>query len=166
MQDERLSRNFRLSEFYSPRDPDRSTRPDPRLVAGLQAFRDFINQEGREKRIIITSGVRSPAYNAQIGGAPRSQHVLGRAADIAVVETLARGTYRHWTSEEIIEAVERFGQFTGRGLYPGQYFAHVDVRRGLTGEVTRWVEQIEDGKKTWPAVADFGPWLKEGDDVA
>tara|TARA_R110002012_G_scaffold263287_3_gene446011 strand:+ start:236 stop:586 length:351 start_codon:yes stop_codon:yes gene_type:complete len=39
------------------------------------------------KPVTITSGCRCPEYNGKVGGALRSQHVLGRAADIQVKDT-------------------------------------------------------------------------------
>uniref|UniRef100_UPI0018DB80FE D-Ala-D-Ala carboxypeptidase family metallohydrolase n=1 Tax=Xanthomonas citri TaxID=346 RepID=UPI0018DB80FE len=35
--------------------------------------------------IIINSAIRCPAHNAAVGGAPKSQHLLGTATDIRAV---------------------------------------------------------------------------------
>jgi uncharacterized protein YcbK (DUF882 family) len=36
--------------------------------------------------IPISSGYRSPDYNAQVGGAPKSYHLLGQAFDVPIVD--------------------------------------------------------------------------------
>lgn len=36
------------------------------------------------RRVLVTSGYRSPAVNAAVGGVPGSAHTLGEAADVAV----------------------------------------------------------------------------------
>lgn len=165
MKDRMLERNFWLHEFYTnPQDKGPFVEPDPLLVRGLQMFRDLLNTNpgGAKRAIIISSGVRSEAHNRAIGGAPRSQHVLGKAADIKVLEIATNGATEFWPSVKIVAEIERAGLFTGRGLYPGCYFAHVDTRNGLTeeGGVVRWVEKIVNDQATWPAVASFEPWFK------
>ena len=40
------------------------------------------------KQYVITSGYRSPKYNASVGGAKSSVHMTGKAIDISV-----RGSY-------------------------------------------------------------------------
>lgn len=112
------------------------------LKEGLLTLREAIGRP-----IIISSGYRCPAYNKYVGGAPKSQHMLGTAADIMV---------RGYTSEQLIELVEELDLFTGRGLYPTRGFAHVDVRRGLFGLPTRWVQP--PGKSQF-AVASFNSYL-------
>src|SRR6185295_4090186 len=44
--------------------------------------------------IHITSGYRTESYNRQIGGALRSQHVQGRAADIHIDEVAPAEVYK------------------------------------------------------------------------
>ena len=77
-----LTANFSLSEF-AQRDP---YRPVPqqyranalRLARQLQPLRDVVG------RIVITSSYRTMAKNAEVGGAPTSQHLSTKAADFVV----------------------------------------------------------------------------------
>jgi len=109
------------------------------LVNGLQQVRDKVG-----KPILVTSGYRCPAYNASLSGAAsQSKHMKGTAADIRV---------DGMTSEQLMKVVEELNLFTGRGLYPGQGFVHVDVRNGLHGSVTRWVKRIN---KPYQGVTSF-----------
>lgn len=69
---------------------------------------------GRELR--ITSGYRSPAYNAKVGGAKRSYHLKGRAFDVEA---------KTWHQRvEIFCRAYSLG-FRGFGWYEG--FLHVDT---------------------------------------
>ena len=84
----RLSNNFKLEEFErsntagqlgidntAPREAiDNLSRLCTLL---LQPLRDYY-----KTKIFINSGYRSPDLNARIGGAPKSQHLRGQAADI------------------------------------------------------------------------------------
>lgn len=132
-----VSKNFRLSEFKC-RDAARGLNKPPYcngssgnidtdLITGLQDLRDKIGNP-----VIITSGYRCPAYNTYVKGASSSQHMFGTAVDIRV---------DGMTSEDLMRVVEQMDIFTGRGLYPGQGFIHVDTRRGLRGgRVSRWIQ--------------------------
>ncbi len=108
----RLSVDFQANEFA-----DRGTGRnwvDRELVGGVQMLRE---RTGRPLHII--SGCRGPVRNAAVGGAPRSQHLVGRAADIspAPPQKLVRG----------------LRYFTGLGLAgKGSVVRHVDVREGAT----------------------------------
>jgi len=53
-------------------------RIDPDLLSKVE---EVARRFGRP--LTITSGFRSPSYNARVGGARRSQHQLGRAVDIS-----------------------------------------------------------------------------------
>ena len=61
---------------------------DDELVVLLQCIREHFG-----KPVHITSGYRTAAHNAAVGGSKSSQHLLGRAADFYVegvpVETVA-----------------------------------------------------------------------------
>jgi Uncharacterized protein conserved in bacteria len=88
---------------------------DSELIDKLELLRTAVG-----KPLYILSGYRCEKHNTDVGGAPRSQHLLGKAADVAAarigVDTLAR-------------AAERAG-FRGIGRYRKQGFVHVDVRPG------------------------------------
>lgn len=87
MNDQQLSKNFFLSEFI---DSDMATRrgiPNlpsdialgnirQQLAPGMQRIRDLL-----QTPVVISSGYRSIALNNAVGGSPKSQHVLGQAAD-------------------------------------------------------------------------------------
>ena len=62
--------------------PDESALKNlARLAQTLEQVRTLLGHE-----IAINSGYRSPALNAAVGGAPRSQHVEGLAADFICPE--------------------------------------------------------------------------------
>lgn len=79
----------------------------------LERLRDHIG-----KPFVIHSAYRSAAYNANVGGAPRSMHLLARAFDIDM-----RGHDPHE-----FEAAARAHGFNGIGRYPKQNFLHIDTR--------------------------------------
>ncbi|KDR95891.1 Peptidase M15 [Peptoclostridium litorale DSM 5388] len=68
------------------------------------------------KPIIINSGYRNPGYNRKVGGSPKSQHMLGTAADIRI-----KGLSSKAVADIAIECGAR-----GVGVY--DTFTHVDVR--------------------------------------
>lgn len=115
-----VSAHFSLREFE-----DRTTHQvmlDPNLVQKLEALRALVGVP-----ITVTSGYRTPAHNAQVGGAQDSQHELGKAADIV------------WSGIEMETAVtlaEQVG-FTGIGSYADGHL-HVDVRDVQAGGVIKW----------------------------
>ena len=69
-----LAPGFKVREFRC-RDGSDAIMIDQTLVVLLQAIREHFN-----KPITITSGYRTAAHNAAVGGAKSSQHLLGRAA--------------------------------------------------------------------------------------
>lgn len=68
--------------------------------------------------IMVSSAYRCPVHNANVGGVPNSQHVMGTACDIYV-----DGDY-----EEFYNLVRVSNLFDGVGHYPYSQFVHVDVR--------------------------------------
>ena len=72
----KLAPGFKVREFRC-RDGSDVVMIDQTLVVLLQAIREHFG-----KPITITSGYRTAAHNAAVGGAKSSQHLLGRAADI------------------------------------------------------------------------------------
>jgi hypothetical protein len=82
----KLSPHFHLDEFTDSQTAQRrglDNTPPPEVVERLK-----VTAEGLErvrallgKPILISSGYRSPAVNRAVGGASKSAHVLGYAAD-------------------------------------------------------------------------------------
>ena len=73
-----LSPHFHVREFRC-KDGTDTVMVDEALTVVLQCIREHFG-----KAVTITSGYRTPAHNAAVGGAKSSQHLLGRAADIRV----------------------------------------------------------------------------------
>lgn len=80
--------------------------------------------------VSVLSGYRTQTYNQTIGAAPRSQHVEGRAADVAILYSAPESVHA------AALALHRGGQVQlgGLGLYPT--FVHLDVRPGE--RLARW----------------------------
>lgn len=104
-----LSAHFNRSEFDS-HDGARAD-PVPALVAALERLRAICG----DRPLRIVSGYRSPAWNRHVHGAPRSQHLYNRAADIP-------------SGYATIDDATVAG-FTGIG-FCGGWVVHVDVRPG------------------------------------
>lgn len=112
----RLSDNFRVREFAC-RDGSDKVLIDDALVVLLQKIRRWAGGA-----VTINSGYRSSAYNKKVGGAVKSCHLKGQAADISV-------------SGKLPSEVARFAQAVGAGgvgCYNGVggRFVHVDTRAG------------------------------------
>lgn len=107
-----LSENFHCSEFACRCGCGFNT-VDAELVRILERVRGFFEQP-----VLVTSGCRCEEYNRKVGGAPNSQHVRGRAADIKVLNV------------DPMVVQEYCLQLGVPGL--GQYatFTHVDSRDG------------------------------------
>ena len=76
--DRRLAPDFKVRELRC-RDGTDTVMVEEMLTVVLQCIREHF-----DKQVTITSGYRTPAHNAAVGGAKSSQHLLGRAADIRV----------------------------------------------------------------------------------
>lgn len=89
---------------------------NPRLLELLDQLRENIGGP-----ITPTCVYRCPAHNAEVGGAPGSQHTLGNAADLACPDWLSMGEFL-WYCQQL--------PFDGIGVYYDDQFIHVDVREG------------------------------------
>ena len=68
---------FEYSEFNSPDERDSYMNMDVAFLSKLSKARELAAIGFK-----ITSGYRSPAHNAKVGGVPSSSHTIGRAVDI------------------------------------------------------------------------------------
>ena len=107
--------NFKVKEFACHDGTD-EILIDGNLVRYLQRERDLYGST------TITSGYRTPSYNAKIGGVPNSQHVYGKASDTIC---------KNGSPLEVAMTAEAMGM-GGIGLYSG--FTHIDTRDGKS----RW----------------------------
>ncbi|UJR82738.1 glycoside hydrolase family protein [Sandaracinus amylolyticus] len=124
--DDASTEHFALREFRSKDGVDvpRPLRGNVQLLmAQLEVLRAEVGAP-----ITITSGYRSPEHNKKVGGAKKSQHLCGIAADIKVKGMTPKEV--HAKIEELI-AAGRMKQ-GGLGLY--KTFVHYDIR----GKKARW----------------------------
>lgn len=120
--DHQVSKNFRLSEFRPGDHSYKYIRLSPKLVSTLEDIR----QRAGGRQLHITSGYRPPAYNRKVGGATKSLHMNGIAADI---------TSDDLSTEDLYDICDRvIGDRGGVGYYPDLRFVHVDIR----GYRARW----------------------------
>ncbi len=122
-----LSPGFKVREFRC-RDGSDAIIIDQTLVVLLQAIREHFG-----RAVVITSGYRTAAHNAKVGGSKSSQHLLGKAADIQVADTT-------------VEAVAAYAEslmpdWGGVGRYPVKAgrtkgWVHVDTRPNKS----RWTQ--------------------------
>lgn len=80
------------------------------------------------KPIRVNSGYRCPKHNLAVGGASRSQHLLGEAADIAPVSSF-RVQDPGYKDElaRMVEIIKENGKFDQLIIYPS--FVHVSWKR-------------------------------------
>ena len=120
-----LSPHFRVQEFRC-KDGSDPVFVDTALVELLEQLRAHFG-----KAVTITSGYRTPAHNAAVGGSKSSQHLLGRAADIQVAST---------SVEDVAAYAESLmPDWGGVGRYPVKAgratgWVHVDTR----ADKARW----------------------------
>jgi len=111
-----IAPHFTLGEFASHCGNDQ-VLVHPLLVTGLVALRKWAGAT-----VTINSAYRSVLHNNKIGGAAKSKHPLGMAADVVV---------KGKTPDEVATWAEGMG-WGGVGRY--KTFTHLDV----SGEGRRW----------------------------
>ncbi|GIJ95163.1 hypothetical protein CAPN002_23810 [Capnocytophaga stomatis] len=121
-----LTKHFKKQEFEC-RDgsamPSEVLENVKLLAQELQVLRDFLG-----KNIVINSGYRSLNYNKRVGGAPKSQHLLGKAADITIAGL---------SPKKVAETIEKLiaqGKMKQGGIGIYKTFTHYDIR----GVKARW----------------------------
>ena len=124
-----LTEHFSLTEF---RCKDGTPTP-PEAVENLEGTAEMLEalrarlaaRYGRECALVVLSGYRSLAYNAKVGGASKSMHLVGRAADVT------SPCYSPEQVQAIAFELQDDGIIGGVGVY--QTFTHVD-----TGRIRTW----------------------------
>ena len=170
---DRLSKNFKLSEFScNGKGCCVETLVDTDLVEILQKIRDNFN-----KPLHIFSAYRCKKHNRTLGSGDKSQHVLGKAADIEI---------KGITPREIAIFAESIG-VKGIGLYETSkdgHFVHIDTRTkkafwygrdelyrstfkevNVNEKVLEWQKAAMADRFTFKSGAD-GIWGKECESVA
>lgn len=101
------------------------------LAREFEAVREMLAlRVGRALPLVVNSAYRTAAYNAAIGGSPRSQHVQGRALDLRPVDP----RYLDDLYDVIRRRAEAVLAIRGVGRYAT--FVHLDTRP--TAELALW----------------------------
>ena len=111
----KITEHFKLKEFAC--NNSEAIIISEKLCYILEAIRAHFG-----KSVIITSGYRTPEHNAKVGGATKSQHMLGLAADIKITGVNP--------SDIASYARTLMPTYGGIGIYSA--FTHIDVRESLT----------------------------------
>lgn len=140
-----ISKNFQYKEFdCQGKGCCSTTIIDEKLVEYVQRIRDHFG-----KPVTITSPYRCEVHNRRVGGATKSYHMQGKAADIVV-----QGV----SSREVAKYAESIG-ILGIGLYETSadgYFTHIDTRTTKSF----WYGQNEQPRTTFggtPTTAPVAP---------
>ena len=123
----KLAPDFKVRELRC-KDGSDTVMVDDALMLLLQCIREHFG-----KAVTITSGYRTAAHNAAVGGAKNSQHLLGRAADIQVQGVSVEDVAAY--AESLMPA------WGGVGRYPvkagrAKGWVHVDTRPNKS----RWTQ--------------------------
>ncbi len=103
---------FKFEEFDSPDAPGSGFDIDPELLRILDVIRTEYG-----KPIHVNSAVRSESHNQAVGGSSKSQHLLGRAADL------------HIPNQEVGDLFEAIALREGaKGIGRYNTFIHIDTR--------------------------------------
>jgi uncharacterized protein YcbK (DUF882 family) len=108
--DIQLTKHFHLNEFLHPGCEKIINVP---LIENLRKLANRLEEARKllgNRPITITSGLRTPEHNREVGGASKSEHLYGKAADIVVpglkaseVQRILKdwegglGSYSSWT---------------------------------------------------------------------
>ena len=137
-----ISKNFQYKEFdCQGKGCCSATIIDEKLVEYVQRIRDHFG-----KPVTITSPYRCEVHNRRVGGATKSYHMQGKAADIVV-----QGV----SSREVAKYAESIG-ILGIGLYETSadgYFTHIDTRTTKSF----WYGQNEQPRTTFGGTPTAAP---------
>ena len=119
----KLSENFNSNEFDDDLEDETNhfTLISPFLIVAMQQIRSAIGQP-----VTISSGFRTEKKNTAIGGATRSYHTKGMAADWTVLDP--NFSLTEFYNIIIDPEFERYKFIKGVGLYEARGFIHIDIR--------------------------------------
>lgn len=146
-----ITKNFSLSEFARCREGLQDLPYEVehaityRLAPKLQYLRDRI---GRPIR--ITSGYRSEAYNARIGGSKTSRHVYGLAADIDVANMGADEL-----AQLVVDTAAEEGEMWDQVISYPKTGGHVHVGLAFEGKQPRGEKRRKLPSGSYPHVHRF-----------
>lgn len=116
----KITANFSMSEFACKDGtpvPEILHKNIKLLARQLEVIRGSV-----KRPIYINSGYRTVSHNAKVGGASRSYHLTGRAADIWCEDLTPRELY------SIINRLMVDGVIIAGGLKAYKTFVHYDIR--------------------------------------
>jgi len=113
--DDKVS-HLSLAETHCPCGRCEANGMEQRVIDLFEILRDLIGHP-----ITINSAARCAVHNQNIGGRPNSQHLYGRALDMAVPQGYDVDTF----AQEVRKA-----GFGGVGRYYKKRFVHGDCRVG------------------------------------
>lgn len=113
---QRIAPNFVAKEFWCKCAKCRDGHAREELDGKLLYMLELLRVETGGRQIVISSGVRCSDRNRAVAGAPKSQHMRGKAADIVV---------KGMTPSQVASAARRVG-FSFVKTY--RTHTHVDVR--------------------------------------
>lgn len=138
-----LSKNFKVSEFWSSKSGNDKILIDDKLVSLLQTIRDNF-----KSAVIITSAYRPEPYNTKIGGASNSYHTKGMACDFYI-------------SGKNVEDIAKYAEslnIKGIGCYKDDLFVHIDTRTSKFF----WYNQSNTPTDTFGKIAQSYPLVSFG----
>ena len=116
-------KNFRINEFVCRCGCEMPAEARQNIEALVAEVLDPL-REAYGKPIYVNSGYRCEKHNKAVGGVPRSQHLVGQAADISVKSEKLKVKSELETLASIIVSQGRFDQLI---IYPA--FLHVSYKR-------------------------------------
>ena len=116
-------KNFRIQEFVCHCGCEMPPEARQNIEALVAEVLDPVREQ-YGKPIYVNSGYRCEKHNKAVGGVPRSQHMLGQAADISVKSEKLKVKSELDELARIIVSQGRFDQLI---IYPA--FLHVSYKR-------------------------------------
>ena len=116
-------KNFRINEFVCHCGCQLPPEARQNIEALVAEVLDPV-REAYGKPIYVNSGYRCEAHNRKVGGVPRSQHIVGEAADISLRLTA------YSLQDELMKLaliIKEQGKFDQLIIYPT--FLHVSYKR-------------------------------------